>query len=488
MYLDQNDEETEAERVLKSFAKIQAGMEIFLVNQLKERGWEPDRAAIKDTMEHLISGVSIDPVNKTKVQVLIEFLKADEHVLTTFCTAIRIKIKNMMQGGIGGEGFKITKNLKQYGIRAVFIDSETATPEQFFQVANDFILYVNIIDAHAVKIDEGWARQQWHGYIAEVAESIGDMVTVAGGRSTQLSVKQKGVPGSIGDMVTIAGGRSTQLSVKQKGVPGSIGDMVTISPHGESPDIVLLPDSMGKRYELLELLGEGGFGQVFKAWDKLLNRDVALKSFKPDVLTERSLREAQAAAQLNHHSIVHVYDFIQQDGRLFIVMEYVNGSSLREVLQKRGDLSLSESLRIINLLCEAMSVAHSFGIVHRDIKPENILCSIDLTTIKIVDFGLARIEDATSFSVTGEMVGTILYMAPEQFSDAKHVDHRVDIFAIGKVLYEMLTGDLPVLIELDRLPSVPLLRQLVEQCVRTDPKERIKNTAEILSLLQKIKK
>jgi len=243
------------------------------------------------------------------------------------------------------------------------------------------------------------------------------------------------------------------------------------------------------RYKIIELLGEGGFGQVFKAHDTLLDRTVALKRFKRGVLTARSLREARAAAKLNHPSIVQVYDVLESDGELSIVMEFVEGKSLREVLRGRPTgLSTAETFSIMGRLCDAMECAHGAGIVHRDIKPENILCSSDLSQIKVADFGLARMDDGASLSMTGNTAGTVLYMAPEQLADSKHVDQRADIFAIGKVLYEMLTGDLPSVIELDRLPNNEQLRKVVEQCVRTEPARRIQSVGSILDALQLIKK
>jgi len=480
MPIRSHNQNLEVEELLKAFAKIQAGIEIFLVNQVKDRGWQSDRNAVKQTMEHLISGSDADADIKRKCNVLIALLKADEQILAMFCLAIRIKIKCMMQQGVGGEGFKITKNLKSHGIRAASLDSAVPAPDEFVQMANDFVLHVNTIDSKAAEIDEEWARQEWHNLPVGSNMSIGDLPTITGRAfSRGAPVDAGGLPASIGDMKTVAAG----------GLSVSIGDMKTIASLNESGFPASLTESMGGRYSILELLGEGGFGRVFKAIDNLLGRTVALKHLKASVLTERVLREARAAAKLNHPSIVHVYDVLKSEGELFIVMEFVEGSSLREVLRgRRSGLSLAETLPIMTQLCDAMECAHKSGIVHRDIKPENILCNSDLTRIKVADFGLARIEDSVSLSLTGNMSGTILYMAPEQLADAKHVDFRADIFSIGKVLYEMLTGDHPSVVETGRLPDNAQIRSLVEQCVRTDPEKRIQSVSSISDALQLIGK
>jgi len=179
MFSRTRNENVKPEELLTAFAKVQAGIEIYLVNQVKDRGWESDKSAVKQTMEHLVSGADVDAAIKGKCDVLIALLKADEQILSLFCTAIRIKIKCMMQEGIGGEGFKITKNMKSHGIRAVSIDSAVPSPEEFLQMANDFVLHVNTINANSVKIDEAWAQQQWNGFPSTAGMSIGDMATIA---------------------------------------------------------------------------------------------------------------------------------------------------------------------------------------------------------------------------------------------------------------------------------------------------------------------
>ena len=204
----------------------------------------------------------------------------------------------------------------------------------------------------------------------------------------------------------------------------------------------------------LELLGRGGMGVVYKARQRGLDRLVALKVLPPGVdrdpgFQERFVREARALARMSHPNIVAVHDFGQVEGQYYFLMEYVDGVNLRRMLQS-GNLSPGEALGIVPQICDALQYAHEEGIVHRDIKPENILLD-RRGRVKIADFGLAKI--LTGGSVPGRgytltasqaVMGTPHYMAPEQFERPNTVDHRADIYSLGVVFYEMLTGELPL--------------------------------------------
>ena len=195
--------------------------------------------------------------------------------------------------------------------------------------------------------------------------------------------------------------------------------------------------------EILGYLGRGGMGVVYKARQKSLNRLVALKLLAPERVqdarfAERFAREAQALAQLNHPNIVTIYDFGQAGGFYFLLMEFVDGLNLRQLLATRK-LEPSEALAIVPPVCEALQYAHEHGIVHCDIKPENLLLDKN-GRATIADFGIARIMGAAP-SQTAEVAGTPQYMAPEQRVDK--ADHRSDIYSLGVVLYELLTGELP---------------------------------------------
>jgi hypothetical protein len=203
--------------------------------------------------------------------------------------------------------------------------------------------------------------------------------------------------------------------------------------------------------EILELIGQGGMGAVYKARQIKLDRLVAVKILpaewgKDPAFAERFAREARALARLTHPHIVGVHDFGETGGLFYLVMEFVDGANLRHVLQS-GRLAPQQALAIVPQICEALQYAHEEGIVHRDIKPENILLD-KRGQVKIADFGLAKLirRSAADFSLTGsrQVMGTLDYMAPEQRTTPQDVDHRADIYSLGVVLYEMLTGELPL--------------------------------------------
>lgn len=221
--------------------------------------------------------------------------------------------------------------------------------------------------------------------------------------------------------------------------------------------------------EILELLGRGGMGAVYKARQRGLDRLVAVKILPPAMgrdpsFTERFLREARALARLNHPNIVAVYDFGQTRGQgsgdegreaveslFYIVMEFVDGANLRHIIREKATTPV-EALALVPQICEALQFAHDEGIVHRDIKPENIL--VDRRgRVKIADFGLAKLVGGGEAARGGplgtltdshQVMGTVRYMAPEQMEGSHAVDHRADIYSLGVVFYELLTGELPI--------------------------------------------
>jgi len=203
--------------------------------------------------------------------------------------------------------------------------------------------------------------------------------------------------------------------------------------------------TVGGRYTIIEELGRGGMGVVYKAEDTKLKRTVALKFIPPELthipdVRDRFTREAQAAAALDHPNICTVYEFDQADETSFISMAYVEGQSLRKKIES-GPLELEEALRIARQAAEGLQEAHKKGVVHRDIKSSNIMVD-ERSQAKIMDFGLARVAGSTLLTKDGSTMGTVAYMSPEQAKGEK-VDHRTDIWSLGVVLYEMLTGELP---------------------------------------------
>ena len=205
--------------------------------------------------------------------------------------------------------------------------------------------------------------------------------------------------------------------------------------------------------EILECLGRGGMGVVYKARQRSLNRLVALKLLAPERVQDakfaaRFSHEAQALAALNHPNIVTVHDFGQAGGFYFLLMEFVDGVYLRQLLRARR-LGPAEALAVVPPICEALQYAHEHGIVHRDIKPENLLLDKN-GRVKIADFGIAKMLGTGTSGIgvaESQPAGTPQYMAPEQLAEPEKGDHRADIYSLGVVLYEMLTGELP--------PSLP---------------------------------
>jgi len=203
-------------------------------------------------------------------------------------------------------------------------------------------------------------------------------------------------------------------------------------------------------YDVRGLIGQGGMGAVYFAHQRKLGRDVALKILKPGLesdpsFAERFEREARTLARLSHPGIVTVHDFGRAGDDYYIVMEYVDGLSLREWIDTER-LSSTDVLELVPQLCDALQYAHDHGVVHRDIKPANILVDHQ-GRIRIADFGLAKLvddRDSIGLTATHQAFGTPHYMAPEQMQGAALVDHRADLYSLGVVLYEMLTGELPI--------------------------------------------
>src|SRR5215218_522129 len=200
------------------------------------------------------------------------------------------------------------------------------------------------------------------------------------------------------------------------------------------------------RYELRGEIGRGGMADVYLAHDRLLDRRVAVKVLLPEFASdatnvERFRREAQAAAGLSHPHIVSVYDWGEEDDTSYIVMEYVPGQTLREIIQSHGRLGPMDAARIAAEIADALAFAHAHGVVHRDVKPGNVLITPH-GQVKVTDFGIARAETSEPLTKTGAVVGTATYFSPEQ-AQGFALDGRSDVYALGVVLYEMVTGVAP---------------------------------------------
>ncbi len=275
-------------------------------------------------------------------------------------------------------------------------------------------------------------------------------------------------------------------------------------------------------YRILEKLGEGGMGVVYKAQDLHLDRPVALKVLPPEKVADpdrkrRFVQEAKAASALNHPHIVHIYDIDQADGTDFIAMEYVAGTTLDQRIGRHG-VRLNEALKYAVQIADALAKAHAAGIVHRDLKPTNIMVSAD-GVVKVLDFGLAKLiepelgdeavtatvhADGKPLTERGVIVGTVAYMSPEQ-AEGRPVDARSDIFSLGSVLYELVTGQQPfqgpsklstlsaILKEDPKPPStitpaIPAdLDKLISRCLRKDPGKRFQHMDDVKIALEELK-
>ncbi len=248
--------------------------------------------------------------------------------------------------------------------------------------------------------------------------------------------------------------------------------------------------------EILELIGRGGMGIVYKARQTHLGRLVALKLLRAKCsgdpsLAERFTREARALAKLSHPNIVGVHDFGQAGDRPYLIMEYVDGVNLRSMLDNKT-LNPVEAMAMVPAVCEALQFAHDEGVVHRDIKPENIL--IDRRgRVRIADFGLARLmtrsKEEWTLTGTHQVMGTPHYMAPEQIEHPQEVDHRADIYSLGVVIYEMLTGELPI--GRFELPSSKInvdirFDDIVLRTLEKEPTRRYQHVTEVQTAVEKI--
>jgi tetratricopeptide (TPR) repeat protein/predicted Ser/Thr protein kinase len=203
---------------------------------------------------------------------------------------------------------------------------------------------------------------------------------------------------------------------------------------------------LAQRYQIVQMLGQGGMGAVYKANDVELNRTVALKVIRPDLARDKAIvdrfkQELLLAHQVTHHNVIRIYDISEADGIRFITMEYIEGENLLALLHEKKKFSPSEAVEIMQQVCRALEAAHSVGVIHRDLKPQNIMRDKS-GRIVVMDFGLARTLEGEGMTQSGALVGTMEYMSPEQ-ALGKHLDQRSDIFALGLIFYEMLTGQMP---------------------------------------------
>jgi serine/threonine-protein kinase len=248
-----------------------------------------------------------------------------------------------------------------------------------------------------------------------------------------------------------------------------------------------LSNTISERYRLIRVLGKGGFANVYLAHDPVLDQDVAIKTLKLGLASQseqdRFLFEARTGAKLRHPNIISVLDIVQSAEGLQMVMEYCPGGTLSDRVKKKGALRPRLAIEILRQVAQALSYAHRRNFVHRDVKPANIFMAGE-GLVKLGDFGIAAYTDMHEFTATGMIIGTPLYMAPEQGSDSRDVDPRADVYSLGLTLYYMLTGVSPRVLDLDRVPAE--FRTLIRHATNPDRNERLVSADQFIAMLDKI--
>ncbi|RXI37830.1 Stk1 family PASTA domain-containing Ser/Thr kinase [Clostridium tetani] len=271
--------------------------------------------------------------------------------------------------------------------------------------------------------------------------------------------------------------------------------------------VVMIGTLLGNRYELLEKVGEGGMAEVYKAKCHFLNRYVAVKILKEEFsrdaqFVEKFKREATAAASISDNNIVNIYDVGSEENINYIVMEYVQGETLKDVIRKKGKIPYKEAVKLAIQIAKGLECAHRNNIIHRDIKPHNILVTAD-NLVKVTDFGIAKATNSVTITNTSQIMGSVHYFSPEQ-AKGGFIDFRTDIYSLGIVLYEMVTGQLPyngetaVSIALkhiqgDFIPPKTInpslsesLNSIILKCMEKEPIKRYQNVGELINDLKKI--
>jgi len=266
--------------------------------------------------------------------------------------------------------------------------------------------------------------------------------------------------------------------------------------------------TFAERYDFIEELGTGGIGNVYKVFDKKIKDEVALKILKPEIADEKTIErfssELKLARKIRHENVCQMYDINEEEGTHYITMEYVAGEDLKSFIRRSGLLTVGKAISIAMQVCEGLSEAHKLGVVHRDLKPQNIMIDKE-GSARIMDFGIARYVKGKGITDVGMMIGTPEYMSPEQV-EAKEVDQRSDIYSLGVILYEMVTGrvpfegDTPFAIGVKHKSEIPKnpkeinaqipddLSRVIVNCLEKDKEKRHQDTNELLSELSKIGK
>ncbi|MDH5769035.1 MAG: serine/threonine protein kinase, partial [Nitrospirota bacterium] len=291
-------------------------------------------------------------------------------------------------------------------------------------------------------------------------------------------------------------------------IPSSKDIEVTETIEAPKEDLIR-GTTLANRYEIIEELGKGGMGRVYRVEDTKLKQEIALKLIKPEIAKdkktiERFRNELKLAREIAHRNVCRMYDLNEEKGTHYITMEYVRGEDLRSSIRRFGQLPIGKSISIIKQICEGLAEAHRLGVVHRDLKSNNIMIDKE-GNVRIMDFGIARSLEAKGITGAGVMIGTPEYMSPEQV-EGKEVDQRSDIYSLGIILYEMVTGkvpfegDTPFTIGMKHKGEMPQnpqelntqisddLNRMILRCLEKDKDKRYQSAGEMRAELEAIEK
>jgi eukaryotic-like serine/threonine-protein kinase len=347
------------------------------------------------------------------------------------------------------------------------------------------------------------------GRDARRPDNSDDQPTLAEGIA---AVKSPSDTGSSSAPLTPSSGSSPTLFADPSDAPtiaeggGSSSSARTSYPGLGDPDLLQPGTLLGQRYEILQLLGKGGMGAVYRAKDREVNRMVALKVIRPDLAGNRAILdrfklELVLSHKVTHKNVVRIYDLGEASGIKFITMEYIEGQDLRSLIVEKKTFPPEEAVEIMRQVCRALEAAHAVGIIHRDLKPQNIMRDGEGRVV-VMDFGLARLQDSNDgMTQTGAIVGTMEYMSPEQ-GLGKPLDERSDLFAVGLIFYELLTGIMPYkadsalasLVKRTQERAAPVsshsaaipraLSDIVSKCLEPKLEQRYQHVGEILTSLE----
>jgi serine/threonine protein kinase len=264
-----------------------------------------------------------------------------------------------------------------------------------------------------------------------------------------------------------------------------------------------------RRYQIIEELGRGGMGTVYKVLDREINEKIALKILKPEIsfdekTIERFRNELKLARKISHQNVCRMYDIVKEEGMYFITMEYISGEDLKSTIIRLGQVSVGKTMRIVKQICKGLAEAHRLGVIHRDLKPQNIIIDRE-GEVRIMDFGIALSRRTAGITEAGVMIGTPEYMSPEQAA-GKELDNRSDIYSLGVTMFELLTGTAPfkadtalgvAMMHRTELPPDPRsinpqvpkdFSALILKCLEKDRNKRFSSCEEIISEISKIEK